>query len=305
MQILIAGGSGFLGQVITKDLSEHGHEITILSRFPEKTKSLFKDNVICLPWIDFDFSSWEAALKSADVIINLVGVNIANWLWTSNYKRQMLNSRLHAGVTITKAIENATHKPGILIQASATGIYGYNREEVLTEASKPGTGFLAGLCREWENSTQRVESAGVKRIITRIGPVLGLQSGILKKMILPFKLFIGGPVGSGRQILPWIHIADLTKAIRFLIESEIPGGVYNICAPEPVAMDAFAKTLGKILHRPSIFRIPEFIIKLVFGEMGKETILASQNVSAQNLLNYGFEFKFDSLDKALQDLLVK
>ncbi|MEJ2545146.1 MAG: TIGR01777 family oxidoreductase [Calditrichaceae bacterium] len=303
MKVIIAGGTGFIGRYLSEFLNNSGHDVIILSRNPKRAKYTFTNKIKCLLWNDFDFSAWQDELESTKIIINLIGENIGQWPWTNQLKHKILYSRIHAGQTIVQAIHHAKNKPRLLIQASATGYYGDNSKDKLTEESKSGKGFLADVCRQWENSTIDVESIGVKRSIIRVGPVLGRNGGILKKMSLPFKLFVGGPIGSGNQKLPWIHIDDLVEAILFIINNKKTQKIFNLCTPKPITMNTFARTLGKTLKRPSIFKVPEFIVKLIFGEMGRETILSGQNALPKVLIKSNFKYKYSDLPVALSNLL--
>ena len=305
MKIIIAGGSGFIGQALTLHLSDSGHEVIVLSRNPRRTQSQFNDKIQCLKWNDFDTSDWQEELESTEAVINLIGENIGQWPWTDQIKHKILYSRIHAGQAIVQAIQNAKNKSRLLIQSSATGYYGNNSENELTEEAPVGNGFLADVCRQWEASTINVEAIGVKRCVIRTGLVLGKNGGLLKKMILPFKMFVGGPIGSGQQMLPWIHMDDLVSAILFIIKSNNAQKIYNLCAPNSVSMNTFAGKLGKVLKRPSVFKVPEFVVKLIFGEMGRETILSGQNAVPKALLDSGFKFKFKNLDNALYKIISK
>ncbi|HES59572.1 MAG: TIGR01777 family oxidoreductase [Calditrichaceae bacterium] len=305
MKIIIAGGSGFIGRYLAEYLSTSGYEVIVLSRNPQRAEAAFSKNITCLLWDDFNTSAWQDALESSEVVINLIGENVGQWPWTDQIKHKILFSRLHAGQTIVQAIHKANNKPRLLIQTSATGYYGNNNKDELTEDSAAGSGFLADVCRQWEYSTNEVESMGMNRSIIRIGLVLGRQGGLLKKTMFPFKLFVGGPVGSGDQMLPWIHRDDLIAAIRFIIESKHPKKLYNTCAPNPVTMNTFAQILGKTLKRPSVFRVPELIVKLIFGEMGRETILSGQNAVPKTLMDAGYKFKYTTLTEALSDLVTQ
>lgn len=305
MKIIITGGSGFIGQHLSKYLINSDYEVIILSRNPQRLQSRFKNKIRYLLWNDFDSSSWQEELESTEVVINLTGENIIQWPWTDLIKHKILYSRIHAGQTIVHAINNAEKKPRLLIQSSATGYYGNNIKDTLTEETPAGTGFLADVCQQWEQSTLDVESMGVKHCVIRIGIVLGKNGGLLKRMALPFKFFTGGPIGSGKQILPWIHVDDLVAAIRFLIESDDPKNIYNLCAPNPVTMKTFARMLGKVLKRPSFFKVPEIIVKMIFGEMGRETILAGQRAIPQALLESGYHFKLKNLDAALHEIFAE
>jgi uncharacterized protein (TIGR01777 family) len=303
MRIIIAGGSGFIGKAISLHLTNAGHDVVVLTRDPQRTKSQFENKIHCLRWRDFDPSAWQSTLESADTIINLIGENIGQWPWTNQLKKRILHSRLKAGQTISQAIRNAKHKPKILIQASATGFYGNNSVDKLIENTSVGSGFLANVCQRWEESTKSVELLGVKQIILRIGLVLGRNGGMLKKMIPLFKFFIGGSIGTGKQMLPWIHIDDVVEAIEFLIKINIEGRIFNLCTPNPINMDSFTQILAQVMNRPAIYKIPEVVIKTIFGEMARETILADQNAIPRALLDSGYKFKYSQLQDAISDLI--
>lgn len=303
MKIIIAGGSGFIGKGLTSHLLDAGYDVIVLTRDPGHAQSKFKQKVRCLRWSDFNPSAWQHDFESSDVIINLIGENIGQWPWTNQLKKQILHSRLRAGQTISQTIKNAKNKPRMLIQSSATGFYGNNSVTKLTEDAPVGSGFLADVCQRWEKSTADVESLGVKQIIIRTGLVLGKDGGLLKKMILPFKFFMGGSMGSGKQILPWIHFDDVIEAIQFLITSNKTSKIFNLCSPNPVSMESFSQTLAKVMNRPDKFKIPECIIKTIFGEMGRETILAGQNAIPKALLESGYKFKYSQLQDAISDLI--
>lgn len=303
MKIIIAGGSGFIGRYLSKYLEDSCHKVIVLSRNPSRAQDILPYTIQCLQWKDFDASDWQDELETSEVVINLIGENISQWPWTDSYKKRIVDSRVNAGKTITQAIKQAHNKPRILIQASASGYYGNQAINEVTEQAPAGDGFLAEACRQWEESSAKVQTFGVKRIIIRTGLMLGKDGGLLKKMILPFKFFMGGPIGSGKQILPWIHIHDEAGAIRFLIENEPSEEIYNLNAPQPVNMNNFAKSIGKIMRRPAFFSVPESIIKVIFGTMGRETILASQNVVPQALIQSGYQFKYPKLMDALANLM--
>ncbi|MEJ2054622.1 MAG: TIGR01777 family oxidoreductase [Calditrichaceae bacterium] len=302
MKIIIPGGTGFIGRHLSALLTQAGHTVIVLSRNPQRAQSLFNNKIQCFQWKNHDASAWQKELETTDVIINLIGENLARWPWTKSFKKRILESRVNAGRTITQAVKSAGKKPKLLIQSSAVGYYGNQSHTELTEDSPNGNGFIADVCRQWEASTADVESLGTSRIIIRTGLVLGENEGLLDKMATPFKLFLGGPVGSGEQVMPWIHIDDQVNAIRFLSENKVKSGIYNLCSPNPVTMNAFAEKLGKTLHRPSFFRVPEFAVKLALGEMGRETVLVSQNVKPEALITAGYTYKYPQLCEALDSI---
>ena len=212
---------------------------------------------------------------------------------------------MNAGKAVVEAVRLAKQKPGAVIQASAIGIYGSRGKESLGEVSESGEGFLADVARDWENSTREVESWGVRRVITRSGLVLGSSGGTLPRMLFPYRFFVGGPLGSGKQWMSWIHIQDEVASFLFLIERKDLSGVFNLTAPHPLQNRLFSRELGKALGHPSWFPVPGFLLKLIFGQMAEETILASQRVLPERLDKAGFTFAYPDLVGALTDILAK
>lgn len=303
MKIIIAGGSGFIGQALISSFDLKKDSVIVLSRNPQATQKQFPETVRCLTWDGLNTTPWQEEIDSQTVLINLVGENVGKGRWSSKLKERILNSRVIAGQAMVKAAKQAKQKPLLLIQSSGISYYGNVADIELNEESPMGEGFLADVCRQWEAGSAKIEELGVRRVIMRIGLVLGQGGGLLKKMVLPFQLFIGGPLGSGRQVLSWIHLADLIRAIHFFIEQEQLKGVFNCTAPHPVAMDEFSKILGTVLKRPAFFRVPGFVLKLLLGQMAEEMVLAGQKVIPDRLLNAGFTFQYTQLQQALQDIL--
>ncbi|HLA41892.1 MAG TPA: TIGR01777 family oxidoreductase, partial [Aggregatilineales bacterium] len=234
-------------------------------------------------------------------IVNLAGASIDS-RWTDMHRKRILNSRVNAGTAVTEAIKAADRKPGVLIQSSAVGYYGPCRDEIITEDSSAGRDFLAGVCKEWEASTQAVEEMGVRRCVIRSGIILSRRGGVMKRLLPIFKLGGGGTVGSGKQYYPWIHIGDEVDAIRFLIDSKKASGVFNLSAPEPVRNKEFTKALGKALSRPTLFPAPAIPMRIVFGEMAT-IILDGQRAIPQHLQEAGYQFRFTELESAFRHLL--
>ncbi|MBN8219074.1 MAG: TIGR01777 family oxidoreductase, partial [Spirochaetes bacterium] len=253
---------------------------------------------------------WGSLVDGAEAVVNLAGESIAGESlgaialrrWTRGVKNRILQSRLDAGRAVTEAISAARVKPRTLLQASAIGYYGSRGDGELTEASGPGDGFTAQVCRAWEASTQAVEGLGVRRAVLRTGVVLAPEGGVLPLMALPFRFFAGGPLGDGRQFLPWIHLADEVAAIRHLLESPDASGPYNLSSPQPVSNDVFSRTLGHALHRPSCLRTPALLLRAALGEKS-EIVLASVRVLPRRLLDDGFTFAYPDPQGALGDLL--
>ena len=245
-------------------------------------------------------------IKSTDVVVNLAGASLAgknplSMRWTKNRKTEIISSRIQAGSILSNALEQATHKPEVLIQASAIGFYGNHGENQVTENSPPGNDFLASVCQPWEKSTSNVEELGIRRVIPRIGLVLSSEGGLLPLLSLPFKMYIGGKIGTGRQIMSWIHITDLVKSLEYFIENPQTQGVYNITAPEAVTNQEFASQVSSTLNRPTWFSIPSFLLKLTLGEAAT-LALDGREVLPKRLLEAGFQFQFNQLSTALDDL---
>lgn len=298
MRAIIAGGTGFIGRHLSAELAAHGWEVVILSRSPSKVAETFHSGVIGMPWDN----GWTEFLDDASVIVNLAGSNIASGRWNESVKERILSSRIRAGQRIVEAIRDSKRKPAALIQGSAVGFYGPRNDNPVDESTESGTGFLASVTREWEASTREPEDLGVRRAVIRTGMVLG-HGGALERMLPPFRLFAGGPVGSGRQGVSWIHMQDQVRAIRFLMETDSASGPYNLTAPTPVIFRKFARTLGEAMRRPSWLPAPAFALRLLFGEMADEVLLSGQLALPSRLLEAGFEFRFPELAPALEDLL--
>jgi uncharacterized protein (TIGR01777 family) len=253
-------------------------------------------------WDGATAEGWGALADGADAVVNLAGESLAEGRWTSERKRRIRESRLRAGQAVVQAVSVAARKPRVVVQASAVGYYGPRGDEEVDERAAPGQDFLARLCVEWEASTAPVEAQGVRRVVVRSGLVLSREGGALPRILLPFRLFVGGPLGDGRQWWSWIHIADEVAAIRFLMEREEASGAYNLTAPNPLTNAAFGKALGRVLGRPSFVRTPALALRLAFGEMGS-VLLEGQRVLPRRLLDAGFRFHFPDAEAALRDLL--
>lgn len=300
MRAIIAGGTGFIGRELVRELREHGWEILILSRNPGKVAAVFENGgVIGMPW---DNGGWPDVLGPDTAIVNLAGENIAGGRWTRKRKRRILQSRVKAGERIVQAVEQAGVAPGVLIQGSAVGYYGPRGTTLIDEYAESGSGFLADVCRQWEASTSILEKKGTRRCIIRTGMVLG-HGGALERMLPPFRYYLGGPPGTGLQGVSWIHIKDEARAIRFLMENPEASGPYNLCAPNPANFTKFAHLLGTILERPYKTPVPPFALRLLFGQMADEVLLSGQFALPQRLAKAGFTFEFPDLAEALRDVL--
>ncbi len=301
MRVLIAGGSGLIGRALTNYLVSAGNDVTVLSRRPNRIVGLPAGAKV-EPWDARTAEGWGSLVERVDAIVNLAGENISSGRWTRRRKRSIRESRLDAGRAIVEAVQAVSRKPRVIVQASAVGYYGDCGDEELTEESPQGDDFLARVTGEWEASTSALEASGIRRVIVRTGVVLSDKGGALCRMLLPFRLFVGGPLGSSSQWFPWIHIADEVAGIRFLMENENAAGPYNLTAPFPVTNAEFAHYLGQTLGTPAAIRTPALALRLLFGEMAS-VLLASQRVIPQRLQQLGFDFRFPEVRLALKDIL--
>ncbi|MDX2162369.1 MAG: TIGR01777 family oxidoreductase [bacterium] len=309
MRVVITGGTGLIGSALAADLAKDGHEVIVLTRSPERANNL-PNGVRAVKWDATSAKGWEREADGAGAIVNLAGENISGdgflpSRWTPARKERILQSRLNAGKAVVEAIRGAAAKPRVLIQSSAVGYYGAqdeNHQPPLDETAPAGNDFLANVCKQWEAVTDEVESMGVRRAIIRTGVVLTFKGGVLPLLSLPYQFFAGGPIGSGKQPIPWIHIDDEVKAIRFLIENETASGVYNLTAPNPLTNAELGKTIGKVMGRPHWLPAPGFAFKLGFGELGESLVLTGQRVIPARLQAEGFHFAFPDAESALRDL---
>jgi hypothetical protein len=247
---------------------------------------------------------WKDYLNEADSVIHLAGTNLGAKRWNYEFKKELFNSRIESTRHLVNAIKNSENKPRSFITASAVGFYGDRGDEVLTEKSNLGKDFLSNLCSEWEKEAEKIEDQNVRRVSLRIGLVLSSEGGVLKKFLPPFKIFLGGPLGNGKQWFPWIHIEDLINIIIHAIKTDSLLGPVNIASPGIVRMNDFATSIGKVLQRPSFFQVPKFILKIAVGEFA-DAIISGQKVSVDKLLKSGFNFRFADLENALKNLLNK
>jgi uncharacterized protein (TIGR01777 family) len=294
MTLLIAGGSGFLGTALASTFRAAGHRVLILTRRPQR------DGDVLWTTKPTD-TSWRHALERADAVINLAGVSIAGTRWTDERKREIRASRMEATQALVSAIATATRAPAVFISSSAVGIYGIHGDEVLTEESAAGDDFLAGLCRDWE--TLAIEASSRSRVVLlRSGVVLAREGGALPQLALPFRLFAGGPVGTGLQYLSWISLADWIGIVQWTLTRNHVSGPLNLTAPAPVTNAEFARTLGRVLSRPSFVPTPAFAVRLAFGELADALILGGQRVVPTRVTALGYEFKHHTLEPALRDI---
>lgn len=303
MKVLIFGGTGFVGRNLTQELLENGFQVYIVTRNPPKNPSTLGHRVQVIEWDNISPLSSLKKLEQIDAVINLAGESIGNRRWSKSVKEKIIASRVRTTQGIVSAINNGTIQPQVLINASAVGYYGPCGDEEITEYEKPGQDFLAQVCQAWENEAYKVRSDSTRVVTIRTGVVLG-KEGALNRMALPFKFFVGGPLGKGNQYLPWIHIQDLVRMIRFIVEYQELTGPINAVAPNPLRMKDFSKVLGKVLKRPSWFPVPEFLLKIALGQMA-EMLLHGQRAVPRKILDSNFRYRFPDLEMALEDILGK
>jgi uncharacterized protein (TIGR01777 family) len=301
MKIIIAGGSGFLGTALSARLIARGHDIVVLTRSNSPRKP--QPHLTLASWTpNGQTGGWARDLAGAGTVVNLAGESIAAKRWSPAQKEKLRQSRLLATASLTAAIREVKTAPPVFISGSAVGYYGDRGDEALSEASGPGRDFLAALCQEWEAAA--AEAAPVTRVaMVRTGIVLDSKEGALPQMLLPFRMFAGGPLGSGRQYMPWIHKEDWTRLVEWIIESEGARGPLNATAPRPVTNAEFSKALGRALHRPSFMPAPGFALRLALGEMANALLLSGQRALPVRATDLGFSFKFSDVDQALGDVL--
>lgn len=296
MNILIAGGSGFLGRSLNNRLTHAGHTIFILTRRVPKSAQQIQ-------WDAKTIGGWTSRLEEMDAVIHVTGYGLEHWPWTRRQKKRFIDSRVIPGLVLAEAFEKATRRPGIFLQASGVNRYGLRGEGIADESTPPGEDFLAQITVHWENATQSIEKLDVRRIITRNAVVLAKHGGLFRLMALPVRLFFGGNFGDGKNSLNWIHLDDYTRAVQFLLEHESARGPFNLIAPALTSGADLMRTTAQVLHRPYWFHLPKWLLRLPLGEM---SVLLTEGRYAQpkRLLELGFQFQFGELDAALKDLLL-
>lgn len=300
MRVVIAGGSGFIGRALSRSLVRDGIEVAVLSRSGSGRAG---DGITVVPYDGRTGQGWSHLADGALALVNLAGEGIGSGYWTEARKRRILESRLLAGQAVMDALDRVSVPPKVLVQGSATGFYGDRGDAPTDEDVPAGTGFLAEVAKRWEASTERAGERGVRRVVARTAVVLGPGGGVLPRMLAPYRFFVGGPLGSGRQFFPWIHLGDEVAAIRFLMDRPEASGPYNLAAPQAVTQDILAAALGQALHRPHALRAPEAALRLLLGEMAQELFLSGVRAVPRRLQELGFAFRFPTLAAALDDIL--
>ncbi len=303
-RIVITGATGLIGKKLVSALINRNYEVIIFSRNTVKAKIKFPD---VKEYVEWDYNKpelWKSYLENADAVIHLAGTNLFAKRWNHEFKNEILKSRQLSTQNLVDAIKSCKTKPEVFISSSAIGYYGNRGDEILTEKSSAGIDFLAEVCKVWEKEAKQADDINIRSVQIRTGLVLSADDGALKQMLPPFKFYIGGPLGSGKQWTSWVHIDDLVRIYLHAIENDKLKGAVNAVSANPVRMIEFAETLGKVLKRPSFFSVPKFVLRIVIGKAAG-VVTSSQRVSSDKLLQSGFNFEFNTLSEALKDLLVK
>lgn len=294
MRIVMAGGTGFLGTRLAARLRSNGHQLEVLTRHPRGAGEMLWDPLV-------PSGAWAYSVERSDAVINLAGTSIAGGRWTPARKDAIRRSRRETTRALARVIAEAPTRPRVFVNSSAVGFYGPRGDELLTESAPSGAGFLAGVCTDWEHEAEQASSA-TRVVRLRSGVVLDRRAGALPQMARPFHVGLGGPVGSGRQYLSWIHLDDWMALVCWTLEIPAVVGPLNATAPEPVSNADFARTLGTVLHRPAVVRTPAFALRLVLGELAEDLLLTGQRVVPAKAQALGFAFQYPTLESALREI---
>jgi uncharacterized protein len=300
VKIVVAGGTGFIGQTLVAFLAGQKHEVCILTR-RTNAPSTNTAAIRYERWDGATLGPWTRAIDECDALINLSGESLAGGSWSEERKKRIVASRVRTATAMVEALRNARRKGRVLLQASAVGFYGHGEEEV-SDNGDPGQGFLADVCRAWEQPAHELLGGDTRVVWMRTSVVLDRDGGALPLMVMPFRFFVGGVLGTGRQWLSWIHLRDEVRAIAHVLLHEELSGPVNLTAPFPVTMREFAQAVGKALGRPAWLRVPSAIIDMAFGEQGRETLLSGVRAKPANLIRSGFVFAFPKIADALSQL---
>lgn len=300
MKVAVTGGTGFIGSRLVERLQAEGHQVLLLTRNPAQAQSKFPQAEV-VEYSPKHSGVWQQSISGCDGVVNLAGEPLAT-RWSDSIKQEVLESRTLGTQKIVEAIAQANSKPAVLVNASAVGYYGTSETATFEETSAPGTDFLAQVCQGWEAAAEQVKASGTRLAIIRIGIVLGAGGGVLARMMLPFQVFAGGPLGSGQQWVSWIHREDLINLILKALTDSSTAGVLNGTAPNPVRMSEFCQALGQVVNRPSWLPVPDFALELLLGEAAK-LVLEGQRVLPQQTEATGFQFQYPTVKAALQQII--
>ena len=304
MNVVVTGGTGFIGRPLCMALCQDGHTVTLLTRRPAEAHHVLGRAVTVVEWNSRERGAWEKTLDAADAVINLAGAPIADARWTIARKRLLTDSRVSTTRLLVEALSRRSSKPRTLISASGIGYYGASDDRILDEGAVRGQGFLADLCLEWEEAALAAASFGTRVVTLRTGMVLEQDGGALPKMVLPFRLFAGGPIMPGTQWVSWIHRRDHIGVIQWALATSSVSGPVNAVAPGAVTMETFCDALGRVLHRPSWLPVPGFALKAALGELGT-LMTTGQRVGPVKALAGGYTFQYPTLEPALRAILTK
>jgi uncharacterized protein len=304
MNIVVSGGTGFIGRALCRSLAHQGMSVTVLSRNPVEAKAGLDAAIKVVEWDGMISGRWKTELVSATAVINLAGAPIAEGRWTPKRKRLIVDSRVNATRLLAHAMASLSNGPRVLISASGIGYYGTSQDLLFDERTGAGSDFLAELCVAWEGAALAAQSASVRVVCLRIGMVLEKDGGALAKMVPPFRAFVGGPISPGTQWMSWIHRADLIGLIEWSLTNDQVAGPVNAVAPGPVTMKEFCKALGNVLNRPSWLPLSEFALRLAFGELAS-VMTTGQRVSPKVALDGGYQFRYPQLDSALRSIFMR
>jgi uncharacterized protein len=305
MKVAITGATGFVGTRLIDRLQSEGHQILVLTRNADSARRIFPadkfPNVEIVAYTPLASGEWQQSIAGCDAVVNLAGAPIAESRWTAERKQEILESRKLGTQKIVEAIAQANPKPTVLINSSAIGYYGTSETATFEESVQPGSDFLAQVCRDWEAEAEKVKAAGVRLVILRTGIVLGM-GGAIAKMLMPFRMFAGGPIGSGRQWFSWIHREDMVSLIVFALTHSEMEGTYNATAPNPVRMAELCQALGQVMNRPSWLPVPDFALEALLGD-GAQVVLQGQQVLPKRTEASGFKFAYPTVKPALEEVL--
>ena len=294
MNVMIAGGSGFIGTALSKSLEQDGHKVFVLTRSQPRRLNQIQ-------WDGKTTNGWGSRINEIDAVVNLTGYGLEHWPWTKRQKQKFLDSRILPGLALASAIKEASRRPSVFLQTSGINRYGLRNESIADESTPPANDFLAQITVGWEDATKSVEKLGVRRVITRNAVVLARRGGLFPLMALPMRLFFGGRFGDGKQSTPWVHIDDQVNAIKFLLQNENASGPFNLIAPTPTSNADFMWIIAKELKRPYWFHLPAFLLRIPLGEM---SVLLTEGSYSQpkRLLELGYIFQFAKLEDAVKDI---